>query len=73
MPRQEEKSRNPYRVGSWVIGADFYNREGLLQEILAGSADSLWIIGNRRVGKTSLLKEAEWRAINSSQYLPCIK
>jgi hypothetical protein len=59
---------NPYRVGGWVVGTDFYNRENLLQDILVGSADGLWIIGNRRVGKTSLLRTAEQHAANS-QYL----
>lgn len=73
--------RNPYRVGSWVsagrdlynenrLGSDFYNRDRLLQDILAGPTDNLWIIGNRRIGKTSLLRAAEHRAINSTQYLP---
>ncbi len=61
---------NPYRVGSWVVGAEFYDRKDLLQEILSGSANGLWIIGNRRIGKTSLLKAAEHQAANSSRYLP---
>lgn len=61
---------NPYRVGSWVVGSEFYNRTDLLQDILAESTAGLWIIGNRRVGKTSLLKEAERRAAHSAAYLP---
>jgi|GEM_PF-1454104 len=61
---------NPYRVGQWVRGADFYNRESLLHSILAGPTDNLWIIGNRRIGKTSLLRAAEHQAANSAQFLP---
>ncbi len=61
---------NPYRVGTWVVGSEFYNRADLLRDILAESTAGMWIIGNRRVGKTSLLKEAERRAANSAVYLP---
>ena len=60
---------NPYRVGSWVIGNEFYSRGGLVKDILAGSADSLWIIGNRRIGKTSLLRAAEHQAANNPHHL----
>lgn len=60
---------NPYRVGSWVVGTEFYNRGNLLPDILTGPVDSLWIIGNRRIGKTSLLRAVEHQAANSDQYL----
>jgi hypothetical protein len=60
----------PYRVGSWVVGVEFYGRDHLLQDILSGLANALWIIGNRRVGKTSLLRAVEHQAANSDQYLP---
>jgi AAA+ ATPase superfamily predicted ATPase len=52
-----------------VVGTDFYNRENLIQDILVGPADGLWIIGNRRIGKTSLLRTAEYKTANT-QYLP---
>jgi hypothetical protein len=61
---------HPYRVGSWVVRGEFYGRSSLLLDILAGPADGLWIIGNRRVGKTSLLRAAEHQAAHSDQYLP---
>jgi hypothetical protein len=40
-----------------------------LPDILAGPVNSLWIIGNRRVGKTSLLRAAERQAANSDYFL----
>ena len=61
---------NPYRVGPWVVGNEFYSRGGLLQDIRSGPVDSLWIIGNRRVGKTSLLRAVEHQAANSPENLP---
>ena len=39
-------NHNPYHVGSWVVGTEFYNRNELLQDILTGPNRSLWIIGN---------------------------
>jgi hypothetical protein len=61
---------NLYRVGSWVVGTEFYNRGNHLPDILTYSTVGIWIIGNRRVGKTSLLRTAECQAANSNLYLP---
>ena len=49
----------PYVVGQWVRGHRFYDRRALLREALEGSRDRLWIVGMRRVGKTSLLRQIE--------------
>ncbi len=49
----------PYVVGQWVRGAHFYGRRALIREILEGPRQSIWVLGNRRIGKTSLLKELE--------------
>lgn len=49
----------PYVVGQWVRGDRFYGRRALLEETLEGSRDRLWIVGMRRVGKTSLLRQIE--------------
>jgi len=49
----------PYVVGQWVRGHRFYGRRALLREALEGSHDRLWIVGMRRVGKTSLLRQVE--------------
>ena len=44
----------------WVRGEDFVGRVSLLQRIFEKKGSSLWILGNRRVGKTSLLRQVEW-------------
>jgi hypothetical protein len=49
----------PYVVGQWVRGDRFYGREQLIAEILDGYRNSIWVLGTRRVGKTSLLKQLE--------------
>jgi hypothetical protein len=59
--------RNPFIAGSWVRGENFFGRQALLREVLEGERDSLWVIGARRLGKTSLLKELENRVQLSSQ------
>jgi hypothetical protein len=50
---------NPYVVGQWVRGERFYGRVELIDEILNGPRNSLWVLGTRRIGKTSLLKQLE--------------
>jgi hypothetical protein len=59
--------RNPFIAGSWVRGSNFFGRGPLLREILEGERDTLWMVGARRLGKTSLLKELEYRVQQSAQ------
>lgn len=59
--------RNPFIAGSWVRAENFFGRSGILREILEGERDSLWVAGARRLGKTSLLKELEYRVQQSAQ------
>jgi hypothetical protein len=59
--------RNPFIAGSWVRGDNFFGREPLLREILEGQRHSVWVAGARRLGKTSLLKELEYRVLQSPQ------
>lgn len=62
---------NPFVVGQWVRGPRFYGRKGLIEEILDGPRNSLWVLGTRRVGKTSLLKQLELLASSDGRgYLP---
>jgi hypothetical protein len=68
-PSYSNIGRNPYVTGNVVTGSNFYGREGLIKTILGGSDANFWIIGNRRVGKTSLLRELEQRTANSQRYL----
>ena len=59
--------RNPFIAGSWVRADNFFGRGALLREILDGERDSLWVVGARRLGKTSLLKELEYQVQQSAQ------
>jgi len=49
----------PYVVGQWVRGDRFYGRGAQISDILHGQRDLIWLLGTRRVGKTSLLKQIE--------------
>lgn len=63
--------RIPYVVGQWVRGERFYGRRKELAEILDGHRESLWLLGIRRIGKTSLLRQVELLARDGSRgYFP---
>ena len=49
----------PFVVGQWVRGARFYGRAAQIAEILDGPRNWIWLVGTRRLGKTSLLKQLE--------------
>lgn len=59
--------RNPFIVGSFVRAENFFGRESLLREVLEGPRNSLWVVGARRLGKTSLLKQLEYLVQESAQ------
>jgi hypothetical protein len=59
--------RNPFIAGSWVRAENFFGRVAILRDVLEGERDSLWVIGARRLGKTSLLKELEYRVLQNPQ------
>ena len=62
----------PYVVGQWVRQERFYGRRALLDEILNGHRNCLWILGTRRIGKTSILKQLEHLAVSAPEprYFP---
>ena len=63
----------PYVVGPWVRGERFYGRSRLLREALDGPRDRLWLVGMRRVGKTSLLRQVEQLAgVAPGPFLPVV-
>ena len=62
-----DRMRNPFIAGSWVRGDNFFGRADLLRDVLEGARDSLWVVGARRLGKTSLLKELERRVQGTAQ------
>ena len=51
----------PYEKHRPVVGAQFFGRKGEINKILNNPKENYLIIGIRRVGKTSLLKELERR------------
>jgi hypothetical protein len=64
-------SVTPFVVGQWVRGEKFYGRTALIGEILEGPRNWLWLLGTRRVGKTSLLKQiAHLTASGGQRYFP---
>lgn len=58
----------PYVVGQWVRGDRFYGRTHQIAEILKGHRNCLWLLGTRRIGKTSLLKQIEYIADTSDDW-----
>jgi DNA-binding winged helix-turn-helix (wHTH) protein len=56
------RSTVPYVVGQWVRGDKFYGRTQAVDEVLAGNRNWIWLLGTRRIGKTSLLKQLEFVA-----------
>jgi len=57
--------RNPFSAGRWVFGKQFFGRRPLIANLLESDEPCIWLIGKRRVGKTSLLREME-RVVNKS-------
>ncbi len=56
--------RNPYVTGYYVVGRKHYGRQDLLDALLHGEANAYWVIGARRIGKTSLLRQLEMLALS---------
>jgi Cdc6-like AAA superfamily ATPase len=69
---------SPYRTGP-VTGSQFFGREMEIRRILGRESSNYAIVGIRRIGKTSLLRElarrlhenAHEEAKNSIVYLDC--
>jgi hypothetical protein len=51
--------RNPYIVGDPVMGRDFYGREAIIEAICGRRDRATHVMGMRRIGKTSLLRQLE--------------
>lgn len=58
--------KNPFSAGRWVYGPRFFGRDELINDLLHTSEPCNWVIGKRRMGKTSLLRELE-RRINQNE------
>lgn len=62
--REDKKVQNPFVYFEPVKGADFSNRDDVIDEVSKITFQSkvqgnLWIVGERQVGKTSLLQRIE--------------
>ena len=62
--------RNPYITGSYVTGSNHYGRVQLLDYLLRSEGCAYWVIGTRRIGKTSLLRQLELLAAAGGRYVP---
>jgi DNA-binding Lrp family transcriptional regulator len=62
--------RNPYITGAYVTGGNHYGREHLLDYLLRSEGRAYWVIGTRRIGKTSLLRQLELLAAAGDRYVP---
>ena len=62
--------RNPYVVGSWVSGRAHYGRQALIDHLLHNPNAALWVVGTRRIGKTSLLRQIELLTRGQSAFVP---
>src|SRR5262245_53830121 len=51
--------RIPYIVGRWVRGQSHYGRQRLMDYLLVAGDSATWLVGTRRMGKTSLLRQLE--------------
>ena len=57
--RSTEFPGHSYVVGQWVRAEGFYGRSAQLTEVLDGPRNGFWVVGTRRRGKTSFLKQLE--------------
>ncbi|PIE90052.1 MAG: hypothetical protein CR997_07965 [Acidobacteria bacterium] len=58
--------RNPFSAGSWVSGKGFIGREEIMQRLIYSNENCDWVQAQRRMGKTSLLRQLEEK-INKGQ------
>ncbi len=62
---------SPYIVGRWVRGDEHYDRQRLINYLLSAHDTAIWVVGTRRMGKTSLLRQIEYlTAQPGSPYAP---
>jgi hypothetical protein len=52
--------RVPYIVGRWVRDRNHYGRQRLFTYLLNSGDTAVWVVGSRRIGKTSLLRQIEF-------------
>lgn len=65
--------RIPYVVGRWVRGQNHYGRQRLVEYLLTVPDSATWLVGTRRMGKTSLLRQLEYVTTSGEHnYVPLV-
>jgi hypothetical protein len=65
--------RIPYVVGRWVRGQNHYGRQRLIDYLLTVPDSATWLVGTRRMGKTSLLRQLEYvTGSGDYEYMPLL-
>jgi hypothetical protein len=62
--------RNPYVTGGYVTDYKHYGRRELIDHLLHGEGRAYLVVGNRRIGKTSLLRQLELQAVSEGALAP---
>lgn len=57
-------------TGAYVSGSLHYGRTDLIDLLLHGESRAHWVVGNRRIGKTSLLRQLELLALSDARLIP---
>jgi hypothetical protein len=57
-------------INRWVRGTDFHGRTQILADIEQRKGKPTWVLGNRRSGKTSLLRQIDWLC-RENQWADC--
>jgi len=66
-----ENQKNPFIVGDWIKNdADFIGRKNLIQKYLPLERQFNWLIGARRMGKTSLLRYLQRQYRKQDRMIP---
>ncbi|MFZ5515494.1 MAG: CHAT domain-containing protein [Candidatus Zhuqueibacterota bacterium] len=66
-----EYQKNPFIVGDWIKNdADFIGRKDLIQKYLPLQRQFNWLIGARRMGKTSLLRYLQRQYRKQDRMIP---
>ncbi len=71
--RRSSRMRIPYVVGKWVRGSHHYGRQRLISYLLSVQDSATWLVGTRRMGKTSLLRQLEYvTSTQETDYVPLV-
>lgn len=61
--------RNPYITGRYARTFEFYGRQELIDDLLTSNNAQIYLVGNRRIGKTSLLHYLEDHSLDIALFI----